>query len=248
MNQSAIESAAHRDGFHVIRGWSVGQDQSGALLLWQRGNTTRTMNPPPPVTEVACPRDGSDVRGSVHVVATVSDRFFAATGVRFTVSGMGRRTTIPAVAFEYRWLGALDTSALPDGTYTIQGVAVDVDGGVGRSKPVTFHIDNLVRRPFIASGLNHGQAHRSSPTELHPPHDRSCPGRMVSGSVDEMPRVSNHLLIRPPLTSDATGRGMKVARQDPTTPTTRDRGRAYRVGQDGLLSRVCLESIAQWSC
>ena len=142
VNQSAIESAAHRDGFHVIRAWSVGQDQSGALLLWQRGNTTRTMNPPPPVTEVARPRDGSDVRGSVHVVATVSDRFFAATGVHFTVSGMGRSKTIPAVAFEYLWLGALDTSTLPDGTYTIQGVAVDVDGGVGRSKPITFHIDN----------------------------------------------------------------------------------------------------------
>ena len=145
VDQSAVETSAARDGFHVVRMWSTSPAQS--IVVWQRGGTARTISLPPPITRMFRPRDGTDVSGDVYLVANSSDRL-ATTGVDFVVSGLARapavaaHSSVAAHPFVYGWIGVLHTATLPDGTYTIQSVAVDAAGGVGRSRPVTVHVDN----------------------------------------------------------------------------------------------------------
>ena len=89
------------------------------------------------------PAGGTELKGNVFLVASGSDRVFAMTRVDFTISGGGARSiTVPAQQTEFGWIGGLKTTTLPDGSYTIQSVAVDAAGQVGRSKPVTVHVDN----------------------------------------------------------------------------------------------------------
>jgi hypothetical protein len=88
------------------------------------------------------PKDGSDVRGVVWLAAGASGRAFATTHVQFTVSGMAETTTVLASPSEFGWIGGLDTTRLPDGTYTIRSSAANSIGGTGRSEPVSVHIDN----------------------------------------------------------------------------------------------------------
>ena len=142
VNQGAVESSALRDGFRPIRVWLVGQDQS--FVVWQRGSKARTIAAPSPSTRVLRPAGGSRLKGIEFFIASGSDRVFATTRVEFTVrSGVGAQTiTVPAQQTEFGWLGGLRTTTVPDGSYTIQSVAVDAAGQVGRSKPVTVHVDN----------------------------------------------------------------------------------------------------------
>ncbi len=141
VDQAAVASAAHRDGFHIIRVWWVSQGDS-SFVLWRRGPTGGTIQLPSLTTKVARPTGGSDERGEVDLVAISFDRLFATTGVHFTIDGMAQSTTISAHLSVFVWTAVLDTKTLPDGTYTIQSVAVDAGGDVGRSKPVTFHVGN----------------------------------------------------------------------------------------------------------
>ena len=141
VNQGAVESSALRDGFHAIRVWLVGQDQS--FVVWQRGNKSRSITATSPATKVLRPAGGTELKGNVFLVASGSDRVFAMTRVDFTISGGGARSiTVPAQQTEFGWIGGLKTTTLPDGSYTIQSVAVDAAGQVGRSKPVNVHVDN----------------------------------------------------------------------------------------------------------
>jgi hypothetical protein len=142
VNQDAVESSALRDGFHAIRVWLVGQDQS--VVVWQRGSKVRTITAPSPATRVLRPAGGKELKGIVFLVASGSDRVYAMTRVEFTISsGDGARSiTVPAQLTWFGWFGGLKTNSVPDGSYTIQSVAVDAAGQVGRSKPVNVHVDN----------------------------------------------------------------------------------------------------------
>jgi hypothetical protein len=142
VDQGAVESAASRDGFRIVRVWQGSQGAS--FVVWRRGSGARNISVPSPSTTVVGPSDGTDVRGSVYLVAASTDRVLATTAVHFTISSSGvtRSTTIPAGRFTYGWIGGLNTTTLPDGTYTIRSVAINAAGGIGRSKPVTVHVDN----------------------------------------------------------------------------------------------------------
>ncbi len=141
VDQGAVESAASRDGFRIVRVWQGSQGTS--FVVWRRGNGAGNISVPFPSTTVARPGDGSDVRGSVYLVADSTDRVLATTAVHFTISSSGvTRSTIPAGRFPYGWIGGLNTTTLPDGTYTIRSVAINAAGAIGRSKPVTVHVDN----------------------------------------------------------------------------------------------------------
>jgi hypothetical protein len=142
VDQGAVESAASRDGFHIVRVWQGSQGTS--FVVWRRGKAARNISVPPPSTKLVRPGDGTDVRGGLFLVATSTDRVLATTAVHFTISGSGvaPSTTIPAGRFPYGWIGGLNTTTLPDGTYTIRSVAINAAGAIGRSKPVTVHVDN----------------------------------------------------------------------------------------------------------
>ena len=139
VNQGAVESAAFKDGFHVTHAW-LGKGFS--ILVWQRGTALRTATVAPPTTSVQQPRVGTEVKGNTYLVAAASDDVFTITGMKFIVRGMDRVETVRAWQTLYGWFGGLGTAALPDGRYTVQSVVVDADGGVGRSRPVTFRIAN----------------------------------------------------------------------------------------------------------
>jgi hypothetical protein len=139
VNQGSVESAAHRQGFHVIRLWLL----SGSYFaLWQRGNTARSVSIPSPVTKLVRPSHERDVKGKLILAAGATDRAFTMTRVQFIVSGVGQNLSVPALPFEYLWVAGIDTVTLPNGTYTVRSTAVNTAGGVGRSKPVTIHVDN----------------------------------------------------------------------------------------------------------
>jgi hypothetical protein len=140
VNQAAVESAARRQGFHAIRAWVLTQNQS--FLVWRRGTKARAISAPPPVTGVLLPSDGAQLKGSVFLVARASDPVYATTQVEFTVRGTAQETNVPAHVFNYGWIARLQTTALPNGTYTVQSTAMDAGGDVGRSKPIVVHIDN----------------------------------------------------------------------------------------------------------
>src|ERR1019366_746583 len=99
LSQSVVESTAIRDGFHVVRVWLVGQHQS--ILVWRRGATAPRVPAPSPVTKMLLPLDGSNLKRGVVFVASGSDRVFAISRVEFTISGAGRRISVPAVQFQY---------------------------------------------------------------------------------------------------------------------------------------------------
>ncbi len=139
VNQAAVEAATVKDGFRLTHAW-IGQRYS--ILVWQRGGSSRAISLAPPATRVLSPRAGAVVKGNTYVVATVSSDVFAVTGLDYIVRGMGQTRTVIAWRTGYGWIGALGTEALPNGTYVVQSVATDADGGVGRSKPVAFRIAN----------------------------------------------------------------------------------------------------------
>jgi len=142
VDQGAVESAASRDGFGVVRVWQGSQGTS--FVIWRRGKAARNISVPSPSTQVVRPGEGTDIKGSLFLVATSTDRVLGTTAVHFTISGSGvaRSTTIPADRFPYGWIGGVNTTTLPDGTYTIQSVAINAAGAIGRSKPITVHVDN----------------------------------------------------------------------------------------------------------
>ncbi len=140
IHQGAVEAAAFREGFGIVRVWTIGHG-GGNIVLLRRGATNRANIVPAPVTRLVSPRNGSDVHGKVDIIAGSSDRLFPTTGVSFTVRGITRTVTIPAGLSAFVWLGVWDTTTVPDGTYTIQSVA-DAGGSIGRSRLFTVHVDN----------------------------------------------------------------------------------------------------------
>jgi hypothetical protein len=141
VNQTAIESSSHLDGFHVVRLWMLGTPGK-YFAVWERGIAHGTVAVPSPTTNVVSPRDGAGVKGSVWLIATASTPSLAVQRVEFTVSGMQRTMTISATQTEYGWLGGLNTTILSDGTYTIRSTAVNTLGEFGRSEPVAVQVDN----------------------------------------------------------------------------------------------------------
>ena len=140
VNQGSVESSALRQGFHVIRLWLLGNGSYSAL--WQRGNTARSVSVPSPITWVVGPSHESDVKGKLVLAAGATDRAFAVMRVQFIVSGTKQKISVPAYLFDYAWIGVIDTTTLPNGTYTVESRAVNTIGGVGRSKPVTIYVNN----------------------------------------------------------------------------------------------------------
>jgi hypothetical protein len=139
VNQADVEAAAAKDGFRVTRAW-LGQRFN--ILLWQRGGTSRAITVAPPTASVLSPSAGAALKGHTYLVAYASSDVFPVTGVDFVVRGMGQAKTVIAFRTRYGWIGGLGTGALPNGSYVVQSVATDAEGGVGRSKPVAVRIAN----------------------------------------------------------------------------------------------------------
>ena len=96
-----------------------------------------------PVTTVAVPRSGSVLKGEQRLVAEVSD-VFGVSKVEFELSGGVLRNQMIATAADtaHGWLGAWNTTTVPNDSYTLRSVAWDSLGKQGVSRPVTIKVSN----------------------------------------------------------------------------------------------------------
>jgi hypothetical protein len=97
----------------------------------------------PPATSILLPSAGSTLQGSTWLDAVASSQNGIAS-VQFEISGgsMNHKVIGTGVATLYGYLFDYNTSALPNGTYTIQSVATDNNGFSTTSAPVTVTTSN----------------------------------------------------------------------------------------------------------
>ena len=94
-------------------------------------------------TRLLLPSNGAVLSGTQWLDVGASDPP-GITKVEFELSGDTQNDTVIATATPtiYGWLGAWNTTTVPDGTYTMQSMAFDAVGNVSQSTPVTIHVDN----------------------------------------------------------------------------------------------------------
>jgi hypothetical protein len=97
-------------------------------------------------TEVLIPSTGADLSGT-HAVLDASasgSNGDTIANVGYTLTG-GTNNQLggaPATPTLYGYLGVIDTTRFPNGTYTLQSVATDSSGGTVYSPPVTVTVNN----------------------------------------------------------------------------------------------------------
>jgi lysophospholipase L1-like esterase len=103
-----------------------------------------TVANPPPNTSVVIPSSGgATVSGTTVLDATAADAGGVAK-VQFTLTGGSLNQTVVGTATPtiYGYLFQLNTSTVPNGSYTLQSVATDAAGNSGSSAGVQITIDN----------------------------------------------------------------------------------------------------------
>ncbi len=120
--------------------------------VFTNGSGTATTNPatlsvippPPPTSTVNIPSNGATVSGGIWLGASAQ----SAVGVKsvsFEVSGGAVSNLVVSSSgdTEWGWIGAWDTTDVPNGTYTLQSVATDTNGNSAPSPGVSVTVDNL---------------------------------------------------------------------------------------------------------
>ena len=98
---------------------------------------------PPPHATIVKPGNGSTLRGRQLLDVIVSDSFDV-TKVEYLLSGEGRQATplSGGAKSNYGWIGAWNTSTVPNGTYTIDATSTDSDGRSVTTSPVEVRVEN----------------------------------------------------------------------------------------------------------
>jgi lysophospholipase L1-like esterase len=97
----------------------------------------------PPTTSVLFPAGGATVSGTAVLDATASDVGYIA-GVQFALTGGPLNGTVvgTAVPTIYGYLFELNTTTVPNGSYTLQSIASDTAGNSGSSVGIPITVDN----------------------------------------------------------------------------------------------------------
>ena len=107
---------------------------------------TVTLIVPAPNTTILMPSGGASVSGDTWLDASAgSPVSIPMASLSYEVSG-GSVTDPVVISSEhtiYGWLGAWDTTDVPNGTYTLTSVATDMSGTTGTSPGVTVTVDNV---------------------------------------------------------------------------------------------------------
>jgi hypothetical protein len=107
-------------------------------------------NQPGGLTSMLTPTDGATLSGGQLLDAGAAPATTAK--VDFTLSGGPDKHTVisGSTLTYYGWIGAWDTSTVPNGVYTLRSVAHETNGGIGRSAPITV---TVVNSPLATSVL-----------------------------------------------------------------------------------------------
>jgi len=96
---------------------------------------------PPPTTTIGIPSNNATVSGGQHLDASGSP---GVTQVQYELTGGTLNHSVIATATPtiVGWLAGWDTTTVPNGTYTLKGIASYAGGVSGASAPVTMTVNN----------------------------------------------------------------------------------------------------------
>jgi uncharacterized protein YjbI with pentapeptide repeats len=105
---------------------------------------TITVNNQLPVTAVLIPSNGAAVSGATALLDASASSAVGIASVTFEVSGGALSDQVIATATPtyYGWLAQWNTTAVPNGTYSLQSVATDTVAETTTSSPITVTVDN----------------------------------------------------------------------------------------------------------
>ena len=106
-------------------------------------------DPTAPTATMLVPSSGASVRGNAVVVDASASDNVGVTTVEFRLSGGVYTDEVVATGTlsPYGYLGSWNTTAVPDGTYTLRSAARDAAGNTGLSAAITVKVDNTAVRP-----------------------------------------------------------------------------------------------------
>jgi photosystem II stability/assembly factor-like uncharacterized protein len=110
-----------------------GADASGAVVIGQA-----------PITRVVIPVNGATVSGNSAVLDATASSPEGMSTVKFEVSGglLSDQVVAAATPTIYGWLAQWNTTAVPNGSYSVQSVATDDEGTTVTSGAVSVTVDN----------------------------------------------------------------------------------------------------------
>jgi uncharacterized protein YjbI with pentapeptide repeats len=105
---------------------------------------TVTVDNQPPVTAVLIPSNGATVSGATALLDASASSAAGIASVTFEVSGgaLSDKVVATATPTYYGWLAQWNTTAVPNGTYSLQSVATDTVNETTTSSPITVTVDN----------------------------------------------------------------------------------------------------------
>ena len=106
--------------------------------------TVTVNNQPPPTTAVLVPSGGASLSGTKALLDASASSAVGIASVTFEVSGNGLSNQVVAMGTPslYGYLAQWNTTAVPNGTYTLQSVATDTVAATTTSAPVAVTVDN----------------------------------------------------------------------------------------------------------
>jgi hypothetical protein len=105
---------------------------------------TVTLNNQPPSTAVLVPSGGASLSGAKALLDASASSALGIASVTFEVSGNGLTDQVVATGTltYYGYLAQWNTTAVPNGTYTLQSVATDSLSETAASAPITVTVNN----------------------------------------------------------------------------------------------------------
>jgi hypothetical protein len=138
-----------------IGGWDTTDVPNGTYTLQsmatdESGQTTTsapitvTVDNPPLQTSVIVPSNGATLSGSAAVLDALSSGTSDLTGIAFEVSGgtLSNQVVVHATPTFFGWLAVWNTTAVPNGSYTLVSVATEAGGTTATSAPITITVTN----------------------------------------------------------------------------------------------------------
>ena len=141
---------------------------------------------PLPTTSVLIPSDGATISGAKALLDAAASSAVGITSVSYNLTGgtLSNQHIAWGTPTLYGYLAQWDTTSVPNGTYTLQTVATDVDGASTTSAPITITVSNP--RPATAVLIPSNGATLSGSSQPWTPPPRTPPASSSHSSAAPM--------------------------------------------------------------